>query len=584
MDNSDGKRITPEAGFFLSPEQPLHRQYEALRAYFVEQVPSQEVAHRFGYSPASFRVLCSHFRHDTQRQERFFKDIRRGPQTAPRRDAVRELVISLRKRNLSVYDIQRELAERGQEISVNALSILLREEGFARLPRRRDDERPNVQRPDLAPVADVRLLDLSPRSFRTSAAGLFLFLPLLTGIDLAALVRSTELPGSEMVPAEHALRTLLALKLLGKERTSHVMELVFDPGIALFAGLNAVPKRSFLSAYSTRVDPRSNLRLMSAWADAARALGLQWGSSFDLDFHSVPANSDAEPLDKHYISSRSRSQKGILTFLARDVQENVLCYGNAGVAKPQRDDEILHFADYWKARTGSFPEELVFDSQLTTYAHLQQLEERGIAFITLRRRTRKLLATLLAAPPAQWQRIQLPALTRQFRTPRVLDTRVTLKGYAAPLRQLAITDLGHEEPTILLTNQMHASLVHLITRYAQRVLIDNGIADAINFFHLDALSSMVGLKVDLDLQLTLMAASLYRLMAQRMGREYRRATAKTLFRKLFDVSGQVTITPAGIEIALARRAHNPLLRAAGLADHPVPVPWLQGMPIIIRFP
>ena len=584
MPISDENGLTPEAWFFLAPERPLHRQYEALRAYFVDALPSQEVAHRFGYSPAAFRVLCSQFRHDQDRHERFFRDPRHGPKAAPKRDAVRDLVVQLRKQNLSVYDIQQELQERGQPMSINTLSVLLHEEGFARLPRRRDDERPRALRPEEAPVADVRALDLSPCTFRTGAAGLFFFVPLLIAADLPALARMADLPGSEMIPAEHALRTLLALKLLGKERQSHVMDLVFDPGIALFAGLNAVPKRSFLSAYSARVDPRQNLKLMGAWSDAVRALGLEPGSSFDLDFHSIPANSGAEPLDKHYISQRSRSQKGILTFLARDVQQNLLCYGNAGVAKPQRNDEILHFIDYWLERTGRLPEELVFDSQLTTYAHLQQLDSRGIAFITLRRRTRKLKAAIFSVPASMWQRVHLPALSRQFRNPRVLDTTISLPGYAKPLRQLAITELGHEEPTILLTNQMNASVVQLITRYAQRMLIENGIAEAINFFHLDALTSMVGLKVDLDLQMTLMATSLYRLMAQRVGREYRRATAKTLFRKLFDLSGEVTITPAGIEVALNRRAHNPLLRAAGLADNPVPVPWLRNMPLTIRFP
>src|SRR5436190_645563 len=82
-------------------------------------------------------------------------------------DPLRDLAIAMRKRNLSVYDIQRELAASGQSISINALAVLLREEGFARLPRRRDDERPAVRRPEIQAAADVRRLDLEPRSFRT---------------------------------------------------------------------------------------------------------------------------------------------------------------------------------------------------------------------------------------------------------------------------------------------------------------------------------------------------------------------------------------------------------------------------------
>ena len=230
-----------------------------------------------GTTPGSFRVLCHQFRHELNRQDRFFKDVEHGPHAAPKRDPVRELVIALRKKNLSVYDIQRELAERGVEISVNTLTILLREEGFAKLPRRLDDERPFLDRPEMAAVADARMLDLSCRQFHTAFAGLFLFIPLLMEIDLPRVLDSVKLPGSEMIPAAHAVRSLLALKILGKERTSHVMEMIFDPGIALFAGLNVVPKRSFLSEYSERVDPRTNFLLMSNWNEAAQRIGYPVG-------------------------------------------------------------------------------------------------------------------------------------------------------------------------------------------------------------------------------------------------------------------------------------------------------------------
>jgi hypothetical protein len=152
--------------------------------------------------------------------------------------------VALRKKNLSVYDIQRELLAAGHAISINALSLLLREEGFARLPRRRDDERPLTVRPEIAAVADRGALDLSRRSFRTRVGGLFLFVPLMKGLDLGRVVGQVDLPSSHKIPAEQAVRTLLALKLMGKERKSPVMDLVFDEGIALFAGLNVVPKRS----------------------------------------------------------------------------------------------------------------------------------------------------------------------------------------------------------------------------------------------------------------------------------------------------------------------------------------------------
>lgn len=582
MPTSTGKRITePEATFFLSPEHSLQRQYEALRAYFVEGLPSPEAAQRFGYSPGAFRVLCHQFRHNPEKRE-FFRTPRHGPQSAPARDRVRELAVAMRKRNLSVYDIQRELAEAGQRISINALSVLLREEGFARLPRRRDEERPPVLKPEAAPVADVRCLELAPRSFRTPLAGLFVFVPLLEHIDLARVVAAARLPGSQMIPAECAVRSLLALKLLGKERKSHVMELVFDEAIALFAGLNCVPKRAYLAAYSSRVDHRANLRFMDAWFEQLEHTGFRHGASLNLDFHSVPANSSAEPLEKHYVSSRSRRQKGILVFLAHDAERGALRYAEAGIPKATQADEILRFVEFWKGHTGSPPAELVFDSQLTTHRNLSRLNQLGIHFITLRRRSRQMLGEILSTPASAWRRITLNSLTRSFRTPRVLDQRVALPGYQGTLRQMSVIDLGHEEPTILLTNNLKISPSTLVTRYAQRMLIENKISEAIQFFHLDSLSSMVGLKVDFDLQLTLMASSLYRMMAEKIGREYARAQPKTIFRNLLDLSATVQIEPQRIVVSLDKRAHDPYLVASGILDKPTRVPWLGNRQLLIR--
>ena len=580
-----GNEITDsaESGFFLAPEKPLHRQYEALRAFFVEGCQSNEVARRFGYTPGAFRVLCHEFRHDPEKRNAFFQDVRHGPQAAPVRDRVRTLAVAMRKKNLSVYDIQRELAAAGHTISINALAVLMREEGFDRLPRRRDEERPATVKPEAAAVADIRAIDLSPRSFRTRVGGLFLFVPLMRNIDLSNVVGHVDLPGSGMIPAEQAVRSLLALKLIGKERKSHVMDLVFDEGIAIFAGLNAVPKRSYLAAYSSRVSHETNLELMGGWFEEVQRAGLKRGSSIDLDFHTVPANTEGEPLEKHYVSSRSRSQKGILVFLARDATERVLCYSNAGVTKSEQAGEILRFVDFWKSHTGKLPAELVFDSQLTTYRYLNEVDRQGILFMTLRRRSRKMLGEIWSQPASAWRRITLKSLTRTFRTPKVLDEHVHLKGYEGELRQVTITDLGHEDPTILLTNNFEIKCSSLVTRYAQRMLIENGISDAIQFFHLDALSSMIGLKVDFDLQITLMAAALYRLMAGRIGREYERAQAKKIFRNLLDVSATVVVSEDEVIVKLDKHAHNPYLVASGLAEAPTRMPWFGNKQLVIQF-
>jgi len=585
MPPSTANQLTtpPDRHFFLAPEFPLQRQYEALRAFFVEEEPSVEVARRFGYSQGTFRVLCHQFRHNPDKRASFFRQPHRGPQSAPTRDRVRALAVAMRKRNLSVYDMQRELADAGHAISINSLIILLREEGFSRLPRRADDERPATIKPEIAEVADVRRLDLSPRAFRTRLAGLFLFLPLLDRIDLQKVVTAARLPGSKMIPATQAVASLLALKLIGAERKSHVMDLVMDQAIAVFAGINVVPKRSYLAAYSSRIDHKTCLRLMEAWLEQVERAGLPHGASFDLDFHSVPANSGEEPLEKHYVSSRSRSQKGILVFLARDAGQGVLRYANAGVTKSEQAGEILQFVQFWKKHAGQLPAELVFDSQLTTYEKLSELNQQGISFLTLRRRSAKMLRQIYSQPESAWRRISLPALTRIYRNPKVLEEQVTLSGYAGELRQLTVMELGHEEPTVLLTNHRKLGPVELVTRYAQRMLIENGISEAVQFFHIDALSSMVGMKVDFDMQLTLMASSLYRIMAQRIGREYSHSHAKTVFRNLLDLSGKVEITGASVVVTLDKRAHNPYLVASGLTNQSTPMPWFGNKKLTIQF-
>jgi hypothetical protein len=186
-------------------------------------------------------------------------------------------------------------------------------------------------------------------------------------------------------------------------------------------------------------------------------------------------------------------------------------------------------------------------------------------------------------PPSAWRRIELENVTRLYRTPRVLDQRIELAGYDGPLRQLTITDLGHEEPTLLITNQLRRSASRLIGRYAQRMLIENNIADAIDFFHMDALSSAVAVKVDLDLQLTLMGSGLYRLLGQRIGRGYERTHSSHLFRDFVQASAVVTIGPKEIEVHFQKRAHNPLLLAAGFARPGPPIPWLGGRRLRLAF-
>ncbi len=238
---------------------------------------------------------------------------------------------------------------------------------------------------------------------------------------------------------------------------------------------------------------------------------------------------------------------------------------------------------FWKRRTGKLPEELVFDSKLTTQANLNELNKKDIAFITLRRRSKKMLQAIHQVPLSAWRRIELERVSRIYRTPRILDKKIKLKDYEGNIRQITVADLGHEEPTLLLTNQLRRSPAKLIGRYAQRMLIENGIADGIDFFHMDALSSAVAMKVNCDLQLTRMASSLYRLLGSKIGNGYETARSRHIFRDFVDATALIGIDERNIVVRFQKRAHNPLLLAAGFNNLEVKVPWLGNRRLIFIF-
>jgi hypothetical protein len=516
--------------------------------------------------------MCHHFRRDPDPQ--FFCSPSPGPRTQPHKSAARELVVALRKKNHSVYEISEALRETGTPLSPTAVREVLREEGFAALPRRLDEERPFRLSPTAEPVADVREFVLAPgHRFTTTCGGLFLFVPDLVRLSVEPLAKAGALPGSEMIPAVHALRACLALKLWSIERKSHVMALVTDEGLALFCGLNAIPKKSYFCEYSSRVDPTRTPHLLAAWHRQVAGDGLFAGDSFNLDFHSVPYYGEDPVLERHYVSARSRRQPSVLAFLAQDAQGRAFCYSNADLRKGEEADEIFRFIAFWKRHHGELPRHLVFDSRLTTYANLARLQEMEITFLTLRRRSPALLKEIADLPPSTWQRVTLEVPARKYKTPRVFSQRISLQG--ATFRQLFVQDLGHDEPTILLTNDQSSTPAQLLTRYAQRMLIENALSDAVRFFHMDALSSAVGMKVDFDMALLVVASGLYRLLARRM-RGYADAQARHIFRDLIDTPADVTVSKREVHVHFHRRAHLPIIIASQLLDKPVKVPWWLG--------
>jgi hypothetical protein len=238
-------------------------------------------------------------------------------------------------------------------------------------------------------VADQRQLVLTvadPLRLRTRVAGLFLFLPLLARLGFHKLVQQAGYPGSKMVPAEAALLSLLTLKLLDKERRSHIDDFNFEQAVGLFAGLNVLPKKSFASDYSYRTQREHQQNLLAGWVKLVSPLLFPEARSFSLDFHPIPYRGEEAILENHYIPCRGLASPSVQSFFAQEHENQVFCYANANLTRDQQAGEVLRFADFWQTLTGNDPQWLYFDSKLTTYAELSRLNERNIFFVTIRRR------------------------------------------------------------------------------------------------------------------------------------------------------------------------------------------------------
>jgi len=571
-------QLSSETRFFLEPIQPKHRQYEALRAYFTENLQAKEAATRFGYSQGAFHVMCHKFRNDPERK--FFVETRPGPKYSPKRDRSRDRVIELRKNNYSIQDIHILLKKESVSLSPASVWKILEEEGFSKLPRRRDEERPQWSRPERAQYADIRQLFLNPRVIETRVGGVFLLMKILADMKIHQIPRSLKWYGSKMIPTENAFLSSLLLKLIGRKRKSHVMDLVFDDGAALAVGLNVMPKTAYICEYSQRITHQDNIQFLHKWLRKLRKASIVNGESFNLDFQSLPYFGEDDVVEKHYVSMRSRRQKAVLVFLAQDAKSKIFCYSNADLRKGEEADEIFRFIEFWKKQSGKKPPHLVFDSKLTTYKNLAILNKMKIDFITLRRRTPNVLRELTGAPLSAWRKIELKNVARKYRTPKVIDRETKLKDYDGSIRQIFVKDLGHELPTIILTNDKKTSCSDLISRYAQRMLIENSIAGAVDFFHTTALSSSVAIRIDFDVLLTLVGQATYHMFAQHL-RGYESSSAGVIFRKFIDTPAKIFIGAKEIEVRLNKRANNPILIHSGFINNPFQLPWLRNKTVRI---
>jgi transposase len=578
---------SPElARLFQQPRSPAQRHYEICRAYFSQGTTADRLADQFHLHVDTVRALVRDFARDPD-VDSFFTAVGPGRKTAPKRAAISERACSLRRQGSSLAEILAALRQEGFDISESYLFRVLHRAGLTATRHPRSTPRPGEPARDgsvVPDVADVRALALEEgRRFPTRVAGLFLFLPLLLDLDLPRAVTLAGLPGSEPIPPLQALLALLTPKLLGKRRVSHISDLCCDEGAGLFAGLNVLPKATYATDYSYKTERAMTDRLIAA-VIAKVPLG-DPPLSFNLDFHAIPFRGDEPDLENHWVATRNRAAPAVMAFVAQAASRRVLCYATANVIRAEADGLVPKFADYWKEQTGQYPARLLFDSRATTYAGLSQLTRRRVGFITIRRRGCALLAQVGRLPADRWRGCQITQAKGRRRQVKYVDESIELDGYESPVRQLIVTGLGHESPTFFLTNDYPRvqTAREVIQTYASRNHIENQLGEQITFFHLDCLCSDVRLNVDFDLTLTVLADLLYRRLAERL-KGFAQASAAKLFRKFIDTAGAIEITPQGVMVRLTKRAHNPVLKEAGLTEPTPPVPWLGGRSVRLVCP
>jgi hypothetical protein len=557
------------------PEEAAQRRYEALRAYFVEGASAAEAGARFGYTETTVAAMARDFRagdHD------FFIDRRPGPRVAPAKVAARAAVLRLRAQGHSIDEITAALAEGANPLNRTGVWEICRDEGYERLSTR--SASPGLVLRDRQPRVRVISWPGAPVLQETSFAGLLLLVPALVELDLPGAVRSARMPGTREVPALASVLSLLALKMIGQRRVSHVDDVALDAGLAVFAGLESLPKATALGTYSYRLSRRHDQALLSALATAARRTGQIEGHSFDLDFHAIMHFGDDVALETHYVPRRSQRTESVLTFFAQDGESHNLVYANATATKASQADEAMRFARHWRDITGAFPELLVLDSKVTTGAGLAALHAEDITFLTLRARNAKLTATLEALPDDAWTTISLDR-RGPYTRPQVHEDLVTVRGCPHALRQIAVRGLGHDHPTLILTNNYTSKPAPLVDRYAKRMNIEQRLAESIRSFHLDALSSAVALNVDLDTTLTVAAQLAYDWLRRRLP-GYETVTPDTIWRRFVSTKGSVIIGPEEVVVRLGERTYSPVLRAADLPT--IKVPWWQGRRLRFEVP
>ncbi len=570
-------------GYFNNPTTQRQKQYEVVRALVLEKQSVGAVAKKFGYKTSTIYSLL---RDAKAEKIELFPSTHKGPQQRRAPSDVQNKIIVYRRQGLSTTDIHFSLEKAGINISPRTVERVLKDAGFGKLKRRTNTERGKTLKnkiiPERAEVLDFS--ELEPFKVDTPVAGAFFFIPYILETGILDIVKECKLPESSVIGSTQACLSMLFFKLIGGKRLSHMGSYDQEPGLGIFAGLNVLPKPTYMNTYSCRC---SETQLMDLQSKVVSIFKEKYSDSYsgdfiNLDFHSIPHYGEESEMERVWCGARGKAMKGANTVFATDSQSNAIVYTRADILRSEEANEVRKFVDYWREIKGNVNETLVFDCKFTTYNILDGLERDDIKFITLRKRYTGLIKETLELPKEEWKKIYVPIPKRKYKNVSVYESEVKLKGCGNTFRQVVVKDHGRNKPTFILTNDRKLPLKDILEVYAKRWHVENKLAELVAFFNLNALSSPIMIRIHFDILWTMIADTLYHRFAQDLKR-FENNIAPTIFRNFINMPGKVVYDGNKFLIKIRKRAHTPILKGVEKLQTSVTVPWLDGKPVQIEW-
>jgi transposase len=557
--------MKPEEYFKNIPD--IGKKYEAMKSFFIEKKTAEEVASMYGYTVHTVYSFTKKFRRDLKKypkQDPFFLLPKKGRPFNENRDQITNLIVSLRKKNLSVPDIKSIIDSQSNlgDISESTIDYILKKEGFSRLNRRDNHSRERKEIPKKLHPQKSEMISIGSERFTSSEIGILCVIPIIRKYNIDNIIRDSLYPETKTINKYSSTMSFIALKLSNIRRYTKDDLWCMDRGTGLFAGLNVLPKGAWFTSYSSRVTREMNLSFIKDLHKIWVKEGLLIDTA-NLDFTTIPYWGEDDHLENNWSGKRNKALSSMSAILSQDPDSGIIDYSNTNVMHKNSNEVVLEFLDFYKSGNPKKDKLkfLVFDSKFTSYENLSKLDDENIKFITIRRRGKNIVERLRKMPKKDWKNVRVDCAGNKKRTLKVLDEKVHLKRYGKEIRQIAITGNGKIKPALLITNDFDIKLEVVIRKYARRWLVEKIISEQIDFFHLNRVSSSVVIKVDFDLTMSITAHNIYKLFSRELER-YENISNQSIYEIFVKNSGEVEISDDEVKVYLKKKRTLPHLLTA----------------------